>query len=81
MIKLREVKDFLKWQVRRWEWQDYVWMIAFFCIGAGAADRNTVFYLGVFVVMLMMIYNLFKWQWDTWRRERKELLETIKDGK
>ncbi len=81
MNKILEIKDFLKWQVRRWTWDDYAWMFAAFCIGAGFADRGTIFYLGVGIILLMMIFTLVNWQWSSWKRERAELLKTIKEGK
>lgn len=81
MSKIREVLSFIKWQIRQWKWHDYLWFTACGMIGADFADKGNVFFAGVFIALVMMLGTMFKWQWDSWKREREDLLKTIKDGK
>lgn len=36
---------------------------------------------GMSIALVMFFGMLVKWQWESWKRERMELLKSIKDGK
>jgi len=78
---MTNVWHFIKWQVSKWTLTDYLWFLACGLIGGGLEKRETVFYAGVTLAMIMVMYGLLKIQWDQWKRERKDLLETIKGDK
>lgn len=81
MNKLKEVFDFVKWQIRKWKWHDYLWMSACFMVSFDFEKKGTMFMTGMSLALVMFFGMLVKWQWDSWKRERRELLETIKESK
>jgi hypothetical protein len=81
MNKFKEVFDFIKWQVRKWRWHDYLWMSACFMVSFDFEKKGTVFMIGMSIGLIMFLGMLVKWQWDSWKRERNDLLQSIKDGK
>lgn len=78
---VKEVADFLRWQAKRLEWDDYTWAVGCFLIGAGINDNKSMLLAGAFVLFGTIIASLIRMQWRRWKSERKELLETIRDSK
>lgn len=76
---VKQIFAFLRWQFSRWTWADYLWMTGAFMIGAGYNGNQTVFIVGVVIAMSMVFGALIKAQWQSWKRERQELLDTIKN--
>ncbi len=81
MNRLKEILSFLKWQIRQWKWHDYLWFAACFMVSFDFENKGTVFVIGITIAVIMILSTLTKWQWNNWKREREELLKTIKDGK
>ncbi len=81
MNKVGEIFDFIKWQIRKWKWHDYLWMSACFMVSFDFEKKGTVFMTGMSIALVMFFGMLVKWQWESWKRERMELLKSIKDGK
>lgn len=81
MIQMTEILNFIKWQVRQWKWHDYLWMSACFMISFDFTEKGVIFSVGITLAAIMVIGALIKWQWNAWKREREDLLKTIKEGK
>lgn len=78
---VKDIWSFIKWQVSRFKFDDYLWFIGFGLIGAGIADNKDLIYIGIFVVSTGMICSMVKSQWSRWKEERRELIEKIKGAK
>ena len=78
---VKQILSFLRWQFSKLEWHDYVWFLGAGMIGAGWESKGLLFYAGLLIVWFMIVGGLVKMQWQRWKVERKELLETIRDSK
>lgn len=77
---MKEVFNFIRWQFKKWKWSDYVWFLACGMVGAGAAEQTIIFYIGLSVAMAMAFGFLIKIQWESYKRDRNKLFDTIKDS-
>lgn len=78
---VKQIFAFLRWQFARFKWHDYVWFLGSGMIGAGWETKGALFYSGVFMLLCLAFGAMVKSQWRSWKEERKELFETIKDSK
>lgn len=76
---VKQILSFIRWQFSRWTWADYLWMTGAFMIGAGYNGNQTVFLIGVIIAASMIFGAVIKSQWQSWKRERQDLLNTIKN--
>jgi hypothetical protein len=78
---VKQIFSFVRWQVARFTWSDYLWFLACGMVGFGWEQKGLVFFLGMFLIFVILFSSLVGSQWERWKEERKQLLETIKDSK
>ena len=78
---VKQILSFLRWQLARFKWDDYLWFIGCGMVGWGFSKNDLVMYLGIAIITGILLSSMIKSQWQRWKEERKELLETIKDSK
>lgn len=83
---MKEIFNFLKWQWRKWELWQKMYILSAFIIGVGfAADhpyRGWIILSGL-VVMFGHAIKWFLWDravesWNEYKKEKQNLFETIK---
>lgn len=78
---VKQVFSFLRWQVSRFKWSDYLWFSAWVAVAADWETKGIVFFIGITAILTMTFGYLLGVQWSRWKEERKQLLSTIKDSK
>lgn len=76
-----QILAFLRWQFSRFRWYDYGWMSGSLMLGLGYNHNETLFILGLLILFFTILGALISIQWNCWKRERKNLLDTIKSEK
>ena len=85
---MKEIRDFVVWQWRRFEfWQKCFIFSSFFLGAALVAEPPYVFYFSL-VPMVVVTMFMIKWAiidgtrsaWARYKKERNELLDTIKNS-
>lgn len=78
---VKQIFSFIKWQIRRWNFEDYLWSLGFVLLSVGFIVDQRIAIVGSFIICGILFKMLVCGQWDKWKEERKQLLETIKDSK
>lgn len=77
---MKNIISFIKWQFSKYKPIDYLWFLAAALIGAGINSLNVLFHIGMAMFLLLSIVALVKMQWQSWKEERRNLLNSIKDS-
>jgi ABC-type nickel/cobalt efflux system permease component RcnA len=87
---MKEVIGFLRWQISKYKFSDWVWFVGCGLIGSGLAaseaetSKTMLIAGGALLLTLMlkwMIWDTTRSQWDRYKREKANLFKTIKEGK
>ena len=78
---MKEILSFVRWQLKKWKWHDYLWFIGTLMVGFGWKDEGVVFFLGCFICFSIIFGYVIGIQWDAYKRDRNKMFDTIKDGK
>jgi len=85
---MKELWSFLTWQWTKFEFWQKCWIVSAAFFGAAlVSEPPYVFYLSL-VPMIVVLGSMLKWviwdgsksQWERYQKEKKELLDTIKNS-
>lgn len=76
---MKEFFKFIKWQVSKWKWHDYLWFLGCGLVGAGFHNPQLLM-AGAIIVFTMIFSYMVKTQWNRYKEERNKLFDTIKDS-
>ena len=76
---MKEALNFIKWQISKWKWHDYLWFTGCGLVGAGF-NNPKLMVAGVSIVFAMVLSYMVKMQWQKYKEERNKLFKTIKES-
>lgn len=77
---MKEIFNFILWQLKKWKWTDYLWFTGCGMMGIGWQGNEYVFIVGTTIVLIMMFGALISMQWERYKRDRNQLFDTIKNS-
>lgn len=86
---MKEFWLFAKWQWAKWETWQKLWILGMFFLGAGSSAEPPVSMYLLAVPMAIFGGYMAKWffwdgprsAWQSYKKEKAELFQTIKEGK
>jgi hypothetical protein len=86
---MKEIVNFIRWQWQRWQLWQKGYILGSAMLGAGVvAPEPYSFYLFAVPVIMLIVWTGKWWVWDSlkdswaaYKKEKKQLFDTIREGK
>lgn len=86
---MKEIVNFIRWQWQRWQLWQKGYILGAAMLGAGVvAPEPYSFYLFAVPAIMLVVWTGKWWVWDSlkdswtsYKKEKKQLFDTIREGK